>query len=253
MSSENYFTKENLDMYLKELSKEYRRLGGKAMPAEIILIGGAAIVANYSFRDMTTDVDAVILAASVMKDAINRVGDKYELPNGWLNADFTKTESYSDKLLECSVPYKQFNYVLDVRVVTAEYLVAMKLRSGRIYKNDLSDIAGILAEHIKRGTPISEEQIRNAVIMLYGAWESLPPDSQAFIANVMRNDNSERIYNDIRTQEKQSRELLVRFEEKYPGVINTENVQDILKNLNSRSSKADKEEPVKRKNQDQER
>lgn len=72
MSSENsnYFTKNNLDEYLKELGKEYRRLNGKSMPAEIILIGGAAIIANYGFRDMTTDVDAVILAASSMKDAI---------------------------------------------------------------------------------------------------------------------------------------------------------------------------------------
>jgi predicted nucleotidyltransferase len=251
MSSENVFTKENLDMYLKELSKEYRRMGGKAMPAEIILIGGAAIVANYGFRDMTTDVDAVIQAPSVMKDAINRVGDKYELPNGWLNADFLKTDSYSSKLSECSVPYKQFNYVLDVRIITAEYLVAMKLRSGRNYKNDLSDIVGILAEHKKRRTPISGEQIRNAVIKLYGAWESLPPDSRTFIENVLQNDNPEKIYEDIRLQEKQSKELLIKFEEKYPNVANTENVQDILKNLKSRRAEAEKDTP--RKSQDHER
>ena len=39
MSSENtsYFTKENLDGYLKELGKEYRRLNGKRIPAEIRL------------------------------------------------------------------------------------------------------------------------------------------------------------------------------------------------------------------------
>lgn len=253
MSSENVFTKDNLDMYLKELSKEYRRMGGKAMPAEIILIGGAAIVANYGFRNMTTDVDAVIQAASVMKDAINRVGDKYELPNGWLNADFVKTESYSSRLSECSVPYKQFNYVLDVRIITAEYLVAMKLRSGRSYKNDLSDIVGILAEHKKRGTPISEEQIRNAVIKLYGAWEILPSDSRTFIENVLRNDNPERMYDDIRLQEKQSKELLIQFEENNPNVANTENVRDILKNLKSRRTEAEKEEPNRHKKQDRER
>ena len=42
MSTENYevFTKENLSMYLSELSKEYKRLGGRRMPVEIILIGG---------------------------------------------------------------------------------------------------------------------------------------------------------------------------------------------------------------------
>ena len=78
MSSDNknVFTKENLDTYLKELAKEFRKINGKSMPAEIILNGGAAILVNYGFRDMTTDVDAIIHAASSMKDAINRVGDK---------------------------------------------------------------------------------------------------------------------------------------------------------------------------------
>lgn len=48
----NTFTKDNLDNYLKELAKEYRKLVGKNMPAEIILIGGASILTNYGFRDM---------------------------------------------------------------------------------------------------------------------------------------------------------------------------------------------------------
>ena len=34
--SSNVFTKENLNNYLKELAKEYRKLGGKGMPAEIV-------------------------------------------------------------------------------------------------------------------------------------------------------------------------------------------------------------------------
>ena len=63
------------------------------MRGEMILIGGASVLVNYGFRDMTTDIDAVIQAASVMKDVINRVGDRYDLPNGWLNQDFVRTES----------------------------------------------------------------------------------------------------------------------------------------------------------------
>jgi hypothetical protein len=47
------FSKENLDACLKELGKEFRRLNGTAMPAEIILVGGASVLANYGFRDMT--------------------------------------------------------------------------------------------------------------------------------------------------------------------------------------------------------
>ena len=77
MSVENTFTKNNIDFYLRELAKEYRRLNGKKMKAEIILVGGAAVLTNYGFREMTTDIDAVILASGAMKDAINHVGDKY--------------------------------------------------------------------------------------------------------------------------------------------------------------------------------
>ena len=50
MLSEKPFTKENLDQYLKELAKEFRKRNGKSMPAEIILIGGASVVINYGFR-----------------------------------------------------------------------------------------------------------------------------------------------------------------------------------------------------------
>ena len=164
--SSNSFTKENLDNYLKELAKEFRKINGKSMPAEIVLVGGAAILTNYGFRDMTTDIDAVIHAGSAMKDAINLVGDKFNLPTGWLNADFVKTGSYSPKLNEFSVYYKTFYGVLSVRTISAEYLIAMKLRSGRKYKNDLSDVIGILAEHEKKGEPITFEKIEMAVTNL---------------------------------------------------------------------------------------
>ena len=39
---------------------------GKEMPAEIILIGGASLVINYGFREMTYDMDAAIDAWSLM-------------------------------------------------------------------------------------------------------------------------------------------------------------------------------------------
>lgn len=45
---------------MKELAKEYRKLAGKSVPAEIVLVGGASILTNYGFRNMTTDMDAII-------------------------------------------------------------------------------------------------------------------------------------------------------------------------------------------------
>lgn len=60
MSSDKPFTKENLDNYLKELAKEFRKRNGTRMPAEIILIGGASILINYGFREMTYITDTTL-------------------------------------------------------------------------------------------------------------------------------------------------------------------------------------------------
>lgn len=236
MSSENtnYFTKDNLDEYLKELGKEYRRLNGKGMPAEIILIGGAAILANYGFRNMTTDVDAVIHAVSSMKDAINRVGDKFHLPNGWLNADFMKTGSYSAKLEQFSVRYREFSNVLEVRTISAEYLIAMKLRSGRKYKKDLSDVIGILYEHEQRGLPLTMDEIDKAVRDLYGGWQDIPADSISFIKDAMEKGNFKKAYQVISDEEQRSKDLLIQFQDDYPGITNTENANTILETLKRR-------------------
>lgn len=235
--SSNSFTKENLDTYLKELAKEFRRLNGKRVPAEIVLVGGAAILTNYGFRDMTTDIDAIIHAASSMKDAINHVGDKFDLPNGWLNADFMHTGSYSPKLDEFSVYYKSFYGVLSVRTISAEYLIAMKLRSGRKYKNDLSDIISILAEHEKKGMPITLEKIDAAVKNLYGSWDSFPEDSKPFIENALNNGDFENVYASVKTNEIESKDILVNFEKDYPKVAKESNINDILKTLKAKRNK----------------
>lgn len=235
--SSNTFTKENLDTYLKELAKEFRRLNGKSMPAEIVLVGGAAILTNYGFRDMTTDIDAVIHAASSMKDAINMVGDKFDLPNGWLNADFMHTGSYSPKLDEFSVYYKSFYGVLSVRTIAAEYLIAMKLRSGRKYKNDLSDVIGILAEHEKSGTPITIEKIDAAVTNLYGGWDAFPEDSKTFIEDALKNGDFENVYTSVKKDELESKDILIGFEKDYPKVVKESNINDILKTLKEKRKK----------------
>lgn len=235
--SSNSFTKENLDTYLKELAKEFRKLNGRSMPAEIVLVGGAAILTNYGFRDMTTDIDAVIHAASSMKDAINHVGDKFDLPNGWLNTDFMRTGSYSPKLDEISVYYKSFYGVLSVRTIAAEYLIAMKLRSGRKYKNDLSDVIGILSEHEKNNTPITLEKINVAVEKLYGGWGNFPEDSKPFIEDALKNGDFENVYKSVKNEEIESKDILVGFEKDYPKVAKESNINDILKTLKEKRNK----------------
>lgn len=240
MSSETEFefTKENIDTYLQAVAKEYRKRVGKNMPAELILIGGASVLINYGFRNATTDVDAVIEAASSMKDAINAVCDHMGLPNGWLNADFRQTASYSSRLAEVSVYYRTFSNVVHVRTVSAEYLIAMKLRAGRRYKNDLSDVIGILTEHQKRGTPITLEQIHRAVTELYGSWEELPELSRKFIQNTMNSGQIEALYERVVENERQNREMLLSFEQQYPGIMTEDNVDAITDTLQQKTDRA---------------
>lgn len=238
MSINTTFTKENLDRYLSLLAKEYRKRNGTQIRVEIILIGGAAVLTNYGFRDMTYDIDAIIRASSSMKEAINVVGDELGLPNGWLNSDFTKTASYSPKLLQYSKFYKRFGYVLEVRTISREYLVAMKLMSGRKYKNDLSDIIGILYEEQEKGNPISIEQISDAVCNLYGNFEKLPQDSRDFLSEIMNTSNIENLYKFYRANEIYAKESLIDFEKSYPNIVTTDNVNDIIKQLQERKSKS---------------
>ena len=212
MSINSPFTKKNLNTCLSALAKEFRKLNGKNMPAEIILIGGASVLANYGFRDVTYDVDAVINASSAMKEAVNRVGDKLGLPNGWMNMDFKTTRSYSDKLNEVSVYYKTFSNILTVRTVAAEYLIAMKLMSGRQYKNDLSDIVGILLEHQERGSPILREAVDSAVTILYGGWADIPKASFVFIDDAFRGGDCKIIYAQIRENEQNAKAAVLAFE-----------------------------------------
>lgn len=240
MSSEKQFefTKDNIDVYLKEVAKEYRKLAGKNTPAELVLIGGASVLINYGFRNMTTDIDALIQAASAMKDAINRVGDRYDLPHGWLNEDFTNTDSYTPRLSRFSVYFKTYSNIVTVRTMEAEYLVAMKLRSGRQYKSDLSDVLGVLAEHEKRGAPITMEQIRKAVTDLYGGWDALPESSKAFIENVMNDGRFEALYEQAADGEKEVGALLVQFGQDYPDVLTGKNADGIAENLQKKTDRA---------------
>lgn len=236
MSAKIIFTKENLDGYLNKLAKEFRKINGTKIKAEIILVGGASVLANYNFRDLTYDLDAVIRASSAMKDAINKVGDEHGLPNGWLNSDFKNTSSYSPKIIEYSKFYKQFGYVLDVRTVPREYLVAMKLKSARSYKNDISDALGIISEEYKNGTPLTLEQIKTATTNLYGSWDVISDTAKEIVISALSSNDVEALYKKHRQLELDNKDMLVDFEQEYPGVTTTDNVNDIIEALNKQKA-----------------
>lgn len=227
MSIEVPFTKADLEFYLKELAKEYKRRG-HGIPAEIILVGGASVLINYGFRNSTYDVDADFTAPSVMKECINAVGDRYGLPTNWLNSDFKKTTSYSPKIVQYSQYYKTFSNVLEIRTVHAAYLIAMKLVSGRKYKKDLSDIAGIILEQRKAGKPISYEEIDVAVNDLFGGWQDVSEDTVKVLGDIFVCNDLERLFIELSENETYAKETLLEIEKKYPNVVRESNVDEVI-------------------------
>lgn len=234
MFVEKGFTKENLDYYLKELAKEFRKRNGKNTPAEIVLVGGAAILANYGFREMTYDIDAVITASSALKEAVNTVGDRLGLPNGWLNADFKNTSSYSPKLSQYSKYYRTYSNVLNIRTISAEYLIAMKLMSGRRYKKDLSDIIGILSEQERIGKPLSYQQIDGAVKNLYGGWGNISEYAIQILKTALDSKNLAELFMEQEQEETLSKQAVLRVRKYEKEKVNESNVDAIIQRALSR-------------------
>ncbi len=218
---------ENLEYYLKELAKEYKKRG-RGAPAEMILVGGAAVLINYQFRDLSYDIDATYESPYVMKEAINAVGDKFGLPNGWVNDDFRNTVSYTPKIVQYSEYYRTFSNVLQIRTVKAEYLVAMKLVSGRHYKKDLSDIAGILYEQQLAGNPLNYEMIDKAVCNLYGNWDNISNYSRDVLDKILASNDLKALFIELSEDEKKAKEVLEEMVNKYPTVVKQDNANDII-------------------------
>ena len=242
MPAEISFGKDQIDGYLKEVAKQYKKLNRKGMPAEITLIGGASILINYGFRESTYDIDALIHAASSIKDAINYVTDTMGLPNGWLNDDFKYTTSYSQRLREFSKYYRTFSNIVTIRTISGEYLVAMKLKAFRQYKHDISDIVGILREHVHSDDPLTFERIDKAVKDLYDGWESMPDSALSMIQSILADEDMDALYDAYAQEESAAKDALLTFEDQYPDVLKEDNLSDILSHLMAKQ-KEDEAEP----------
>lgn len=106
-----------------------RELPASTLPAEIFVVGGAALVALYDARPVTKDVDAVFTGAVPAADvraAAARVAVELGLPDNWLN-DGAKgfVRGLAPGAVLVSTP------TLIVRAVAPHQLLAMKLSAWR--------------------------------------------------------------------------------------------------------------------------
>lgn len=195
-----YLDRDNLEFYLTALGKEYKKLSKH--PVQIVLVGGGAIFVRYSFRMMSLDLDGLLYPykSDSLKHAIRIVADKYNIPYGWLNDDFIKTDSYSKNIFIYSDFYKTYSNLIEVRIIDSIHLIAMKLKSFRSYKRDQSDIVGILLEEKQKGNIIKLESIIKAYVDLY---EKDPSSEESkFLTHLyLKNDEWETLFQNVIIEE----------------------------------------------------
>jgi hypothetical protein len=152
-------------------------LSGNADRAEIVVVGGAALVLLFRARETTKDVDAVFLKpdASLIRAAASRVAERLDLPTDWLNdgaKGFLVGVTLGDVLYES--PF------LIARSASLEQLLAMKLSAWRdaIDRNDasllLSQMSGSDDEIWASVKPlVAVHQIDKAWYAFQDLWEGL--------------------------------------------------------------------------------
>lgn len=179
--SHSLLTKDKIDLYLKNFAKELKK-ETKKVDIDIIIVGGGAVVLNYGFRGMTQDLDIIKPNELLnIKNAANKIADKFDLPLAWLNDDFKTTASYSTNLPKYAKYYRTFSNHIHFYTIKDEYLIAMKLISARKYKFDYSDIVGV----IKENEFITKESIYDAVYNLYGENVKIDKDIEIFLDKIL--------------------------------------------------------------------
>ena len=236
MQSKDKITRVNAMEIIRRFAKEYRKALGKA-PAEIIIVGGGSIMLNYKFRDATQDFDVILRAASGIKDVITKFADENNLPRDWMNTDFVKTSSYSDALMEVSRHYCWLNnQTLEIRTVSGIYLIAMKMKAHRDYRNDISDAIGILIEETEAGNKFSYADIESAYNRLYHGAPDLKTQEQFRDICTKSIEELKSLYNSQHNTESTVGDQLINYIE--GGVnINTKNVTDVAARIREKMNK----------------
>lgn len=135
---------EDIRRAFADLSEQLASVGSRA---EIIVVGGAAIVMLFGARESTKDVDAYFLTpeASLIREAAARVALNLDLPSDWLNDG---AKGYLVDITAGDILYEGSNLL--VRAASSTQLLAMKSAAWRdaVDRDDAKLLLSTL-----RGTP----------------------------------------------------------------------------------------------------
>ncbi len=137
------FTRDDIIYLLRRLSTLAKADG---VTLEVAFYGGSCLLLAYDYQDrqLTKDIDAIIRPVEVAKALTQKIGLEEDLPDDWLDTGVRQFLSPVGDTYVSKLPELKSFPNLKISFPTADYLIAMKLRSSvraRFgYEGDLTDL-----------------------------------------------------------------------------------------------------------------
>ena len=162
--------KEEINTYLYALNDELRE---KEAKGEICLYGGTVMCLVYDARPSTKDVDAIFQPSILIREAAQKIAQKYQLAEDWLNDGVKGFVVQHPREIFLDLSH------LTIYVAEAEYLLAMKLLASRVDGMDNHDIRFLITE-----LEISSADEVFAIIENYYPRLRIKPATQFFVEEI---------------------------------------------------------------------
>ncbi|MBE5847809.1 MAG: hypothetical protein E7300_09065 [Lachnospiraceae bacterium] len=157
-----YLFSENIDEFFNKLAHEIINAGiGKH---KVLVVGGAAMALKFHDGRSTVDIDICFREQNNLYACCAKIAAQYGLPDDWINADVMHSDSFSYRLFDRAVLYKQYEDILDVYVADDLDLYCMKIVSFR--PKDVQDM-DILSDTLRK-SGINREAVISNFVRLYG-------------------------------------------------------------------------------------
>jgi hypothetical protein len=175
--SERHFTRTRIIAALEALGEE---LTSEGVRGQVFIVGGAAMALAYSARRVTRDIDAVFEPKMLIYEAAERVAERLDLPEDWLNDGVKGFLPGPDR---DAVPLPQVTGI-EVTTASPRYLLAMKLLAMRFGEDD-DDIRILLGQ---TGIESADEALA-LMARMYPDREP-PLKTRLFLGEILRSDEA---------------------------------------------------------------
>lgn len=137
------YTRDDILYLLRRLSSLAK---GEGVTLEVAFFGGSCLLLAYDYQDrrLTKDIDAILRPEAVAKALIQKIAEEEDLPEDWIDSGVRQFLSPAGATYVSKLPELRNLPNLKISFPTADYLIAMKIRSSvrsRFgYEGDLTDL-----------------------------------------------------------------------------------------------------------------